>query len=96
MEDEIKNLAKLIKKNRNNVEYFSAIIKDLSDYVKYLNGVVEHLEGKFGLEEYILGDILKCLRELKEAANIAVEEVNRFLSENDFILAAKIDRLVKV
>ena len=96
LEDEIKNLAKLIKKNRNNVEYFSAIIKDLSDYVKYLNGVVEHLEGKFGLEEYILGDILKCLRELKEAANIAkdsplletdklkneLDEVNEFIKDN--------------
>tara|TARA_Y100000310_G_C20520490_1_gene733411 strand:+ start:467 stop:973 length:507 start_codon:yes stop_codon:yes gene_type:complete len=77
-EKEIKKLAKLVKGNKVSVEYVTALMKDISEYVSYMDSVIARLEGNVGVEQHILRTILKTLGEQKRTVIAMMEIASNF------------------
>tara|TARA_Y100000310_G_scaffold281722_1_gene302400 strand:+ start:34256 stop:36472 length:2217 start_codon:yes stop_codon:yes gene_type:complete len=73
LEKDIDKTADLVKSNKNRVEYLSSLMKEITDYITYMDSVVVRFEGNFGLEENIVQAILKTLNELKRTVSMTME-----------------------
>jgi len=73
LEREIKVLAKLVKDKKGNVQYITALMKDIAEFITYLESVVARLEGNIGVEQHIMRTILKTLGEQKRTVITMME-----------------------
>jgi len=87
-EKEIKELAQSVKGNKGRVEYISALMKDIYDFIIYLDAIVNRLEGTIGVEQHIFHTILKTLAEQKRTVITMTEILSNVPQE----IASKIKK----
>jgi len=73
LEKDIDKTADLIKGNKNRIEYMSSLMKEITDYISYMDSLVIRFEGNFGLEGNIIQTIYKTLNELKRTVSMTLE-----------------------
>jgi len=73
LERDIEKTADLIKGNKNRIEYMSSLMKEITDYISYMESIIIRFEGNFGLEGNIIQTIYKTLNELKRTVSMTLE-----------------------
>ena len=96
LERDIEKTADLIKGNKNRIEYISSLVKELTDYISYMDSIIIRFEGNFGLEGNIVQTIFKTLNELKRTVSMTLEILKNVPDPISARIKKKIENLNKL